>query len=154
MNLNFIERFNFWRKVMQIIFRTIAIFLLPILVFGCGDKTSKSDGGKKSVSPQFVRNLLGENISLLAAKHGIDEDQLKGVSIEYEKMTQGYSLTEMFYKSASGETKEKPYVDFQNLVDVGTTLDRLSEKYRISKMILSEVIIEHKMLAKQKSTDN
>ena len=128
--------------------RKLLILLLISLVLGCGDskkgKEKKTEEIKEQVrTEQIVKNMMRENDFLLAAKYEISQDQLTEILIDYEKMTQVFSAIEVL-KAVSG--KDIPKVLTEEPVDVPTALNRISEKYAISKKTLSTIILERKML--------
>ncbi len=129
--------------------RKLLMLLLISLVLGCGDskkgKEKKTEEIKEQVrTEQIVKNMMRENDFLLAAKYEISEDQLTQILIDYEKMTQVFSAIEVL-KAVSG--KDIPKVLTEEPVDVPTALNRISEKYGISKKNISTIILERKILA-------
>lgn len=129
--------------------RKVLILLLISLVLGCGDskkiKEKKTADIKEQVrTEQAIKNELEEDILLLAMKYEMSEEQLAKILIDYEKMAQEFSMTE----DLKGYTSNyKPKVSPEKeLVDVSTALNRISEKYGISKKTLSTIILERKML--------
>lgn len=130
--------------------RIISIVFIFLMVIGCsGAKEEKAKiGGARS--EQWVKNIMSENIKLLAGKHDIGEEQLIKILNEYEKMTKGFSINELI---STKKENIKTKVSFEEVIDVTDALNRLGDKYHISKQILSSIIIEKKIMERGKKSD-
>jgi hypothetical protein len=123
------------------------------MVIGCSaakKEKAKTDQKQDAKTEQWVKNIMTEDIKLLAIKHDIDEDQLIKILNEYEKMTKGFSITELI---STGKENIKTEGSFEEVVDVTDALNRLGNKYNISKQILSSIIIEKKIMERGKEGD-
>ena len=133
--------------------KIIVVVFSILLILGCGDSKKAEERKAEQVKEkirayQFKKNIMREGVLLLAIKYEISEDQLMEIIIDYEKMIQGFSVTEVLkgFTDKDGP-KDRPKVSMQGeLVDVSTALNRISEKYGISKKTLSTIILERKML--------
>jgi hypothetical protein len=131
-------------------FKKVLILLVIPLALGCSDSKKASQKKTNEIkweirTEQSRKNMTREDVLLLATKYEISEDQLTEILIDYEKMTQIFSMTEVL-KAVTGKDKPKLSVE-EELVDVSTALNRISEKYGISKKTLSTIILERKMVA-------
>ncbi len=93
----------------------------------------------------WLTNGIKEYLMLLALKHEIHEEMLTRVVIDYERMTQGYSVVEEMVSMISSK-KGEPEAFQGKLVDSATAVNDISQKYGIPKKILSSIIIERKLM--------
>jgi hypothetical protein len=120
-----------------------------LLILGCGDAKKdrkKVDKQRDAMTEQWTKNILTGDITLLAIKHGIAEEQLIKLLDEYYKMTQGFSMIEFMSSFASKKEGVKLETGIGEVITISDALNRLSDKYNISKPILSSIIIDKKML--------
>ena len=120
--------------------KLISMVFILLMLFGCDD--TKKEKGKLDEQ----REIMMEDITLLATKYGIEGEKLIKILDEYEVMAKGYSLIRITESTPSKKESRKPKLTMEKVRDVSETLDILSEKYNISKQKLSSIIIEEKML--------
>jgi hypothetical protein len=133
--------------------RIISIVFIFLMVIGCSgakEEKAKIDQKRSARSEQWVKNIMSEDIKLLAVKYDIGEEQLIKILNEYEKMTKGFSITELI---STKKENIKTKVSFEEVIDVTDALNRLGDKYHISKQILSSIIIENKIIKRGKESD-
>lgn len=129
--------------------KIIIVFFSILLILGCGDAKKdrkKVDKQRDAMTEQWTKNILTGDITLLAIKHGIAEEQLIKILDEYYKMTQGFSMVEFMSSFPSKKEGVKLETGTGEVITISDGLNRLSDKYNISKQILSSIIIDKKML--------
>lgn len=118
--------------------------LLLCVLTGCGDngkakEKSAKDAREEKIWAQMTKNGDMEKISLLGIKYGIDEQVLKSILSEYEIMVFGQSFIDL----------ELPIPDnLPTVVSISSAIEKLSIKYSVSKEVLSQIIIELRMMEK------
>jgi len=129
-------------------FRIVAVILLLILtVCGCQDtKKDKKAEEKREQERNWkvTRNTSEEDILLLSIKYELSQQRLEGIITEYEKMVFGISTRGLLKGLDEGERIEP--ISHQEITDVNTSLNTISEKYGISKKVLATLIIELRMM--------
>ncbi len=125
--------------------KKVLILLVIPLVLGCGSsKKAEEKENEQARAQQVVKNIMKEDVLLLAAKYEISEGRLTEILIDYEIMTIGISATEVMAKVYG---KDKPGIASKGEpVDISTALNQISEKYAIPVRTLSTIILEKKML--------
>lgn len=139
--------------------KIIVVVFSILLILGCGDakkdrkKVDKQRDATTEQQNKKLQNILMGDITLLAIKHGVAEEQLIKILDEYYKMTEGFSMIE--FMSSIGSKKEGVKLEMEKgeVITISDALNRLSDKYNISKAILSSIIIEKKMLESQEKGD-
>ena len=129
--------------------KIIVVVFSILLILGCGDAKKdrkKVDKQRGAMTEQWTKNILTGDITLLAIKHGIAEEQLIKLLDEYYKMTEGFSMIEVMSSFASKKEGVKLETEIGEVITISDALNRLSDKYNISKPILSSIIIDKKML--------
>jgi hypothetical protein len=129
--------------------KLIVVFFSILMILGCGDAKKdrkKVDKKQDAMNEQLTKNILMGDITLLAIKHGIAEEQLIKILDEYYKMTQGFSMIEFMSSFASKKEGIKLETEIGEVITISDALNRLSDKYNIPKPILSSIIIDKKML--------
>jgi len=129
--------------------KIIIVVFSILLILGCGDAKKdrkKVDKQRDAMTEQWTKNILTGDITLLAIKHGIAEEQLIKILDEYYKMTQGFSMIEFMSSFPSKKEGVKLETGTGEVITISDALNRLSDKYNISKQILSSIIIDKKML--------
>lgn len=124
--------------------RLIIMVLLLCALTGCGDsdkakEKSAKDTREEKIWAQMTKNGDMEKISLLGIKYGIDEQLLKSILSEYEIMVFGQSFIDL----------ELPIPEnLPTVVSISSAIEKLSIKYSVSKEVLSQIIIELRMMEK------
>ncbi len=129
--------------------KIIVVIFSILLILGCGDvkrDRKKASKERDAMSEEWSKNILTGDITLLAIKHGIAEEQLITILDEYYKMTQGFSMIKFMPSFASNKEGVKLETEIGEVITISDALNRLSDKYNISKPILSSIIIDKKML--------
>lgn len=129
--------------------KIIVVVFSILLILGCGDaKKDRKKGDKQedATTEQWTKNFLTGDITLLAIKHDIAEDQLIKILDEYYRMTQGFSTIEFMSSFESKKEGTKLETRIGEVTSVSDALNRLSDKYNISKQILSSIIFDKRML--------
>jgi len=128
------------------------------MAIGCsGEKKDKTQMERQEVHvKQLMKNLMVEDIKLLAVKYDIAEMQLIGILDEYESMVKGLSIpTAQLLSSIDEEIgrKDSPEILDREVIDVTEALNRLSGKYGIEKKTLSSIIIDRRMMERATKGD-
>ena len=75
--------------------KIIVVVFSILLILGCGDaQKNRKKVDKQPDSKELTKNMVMGDITLLAIKHGIAEEQLIKLLDEYYKMTAGSSMIE------------------------------------------------------------
>ena len=128
----------------------VVMFSLIMMVWGCGDSKKIKEAKQaeeKQRQGKIDKNKNEEDIVLLSIKYEIEQERLEQIISEYEKMVLGFSIVEMFKKMKKRESIENIELSSnEEIVDVPTALNRVSEKYGISKKVLATLIIERRII--------
>jgi len=128
--------------------KRIFILLLCLFTFGCEQKKVISKAEREQNDLE-ISNYMNEDLELLAIKYDINIKVLVDAIDEYEELTTGYGFTKEIYYSnkANNVTKEKETSKPKSqIVNIPTAIDIVSNKYRIPKEKITNILIDKKMM--------
>lgn len=126
--------------------KKLIVLLLCLFCFGCEQKSIKPPSKLEDRETELLmNNSVNENIELLAVKYGVDIKTLEGVIGDYEVLTQGFSITEMY--NISDKTNEAKATTLKpQIVSIHVAIEEVSTKYQIPKEKVGNILIDNKMM--------